>query len=1196
MRQKLMPGAVVLVTVATGVLLLVAAAGATPRPAAPSGGEVRLLSSTDRGVAVEISVPWERLTVAPTDVGGARYVRVSIPGATSTGQAGAPELPFWSTAIGVPLGADLSVQVVPGPAHTVPLRGPVRPVATQSVVWEDAPPGVEGVSAFPAPSISYREDAAVYAGRSPYPGALARVVSDGILRQQRVVGIALYPVQYDPVRRELTVYESLTVRVTFAPRAAGERPAVGGPAAAESTAYERVLQQSLLNYESARNWRSRVLPSISDQAVETDAAAGRASADQVGGSRAVPWAPPEPGWRVKLRADGFYKLTYAQLQSAGLPVDSLDPRTFQLYYLGSEVAIQVEGESDGTFDAGDYLVFYGQPVTSKYTADNVYWLTHGHGAGLRMGWRDGTPTDAAIPAHYPAERPMEANVYYRQSAPGGDDLERWFWDYVYPPTRPSWTHTFSLAAPYAGEYSATLTVSLLGSLANVIYPDHHVTISLNGAPVADVWWDGITWKTVQAPVAQGLLQAGSNTLSVVAPNDTGLGYDFVFIDRVELAFANTFAAEANELSFGYPASGTWKFQVNGFSSNQLVVYDVTDPAAPVLITGIAVTGSGPYSALFQETLAAPAGYRALADPAYRTVQAVEADAASNLRSTANGAEHVVITHPAFWAQAEQLRGWRSSQGRSALTVNLQDVYDEFGYGLVGAAPIHDFLAYAYAQWAEAPSFVVLVGDGHYDPKNYAGFGRVSYFPPYLAAADPWSGETAADNRYVTLIGNDTLPDMMLGRLAVNTTAEAAAFVDKIVAYEGDPVVGDWQYQVLAVADNADTGGDFAAVSDGLLACCLPAPYQADRVYYLVTHMTVSAARTAILGGINAGKLIVNYIGHGANNLWAGENLFNNNDVAGLSNGGKLPVMLPMTCLDGYYIYPHLTAIYNALAEVVTRAQGKGAVASWSPTGLGVATGQSYLDSGFFNAVYRDGLVILGQATTAAQLNLWATGYNLDLIDTYLLFGDPAMAIALPEAPPPTKTPTPTATATETPTPTATASQTPTPTATATETATPTATATETSTPTATATETPTPTATATETPTPTATATETPTPTATASQTPTPTATPENTMHMGAITLRSSLRRGIYTVSATSKVLDTADRGVASAQVNVRWIRPDGSPTYQQVVSTRNGGVTFRITDTDQGTYQFCVTNVFKGGWIYDPGRNVETCDVLIIH
>ena len=80
---------------------------------------------------------------------------------------------------------------------------------------------------------------------------------------------------------------------------------------------------------------------------------------------------------------------------------------------------------------------------------------------------------------------------------------------------------------------------------------------------------------------------------------------------------------------------------------------------------------------------------------------------------------------------------------------------------------------------------------------------------------------------------------------------------------------------------------------------------------------------------------------------------------------------------------------------MTRADGKGAVASWSPTGLGVSTGHEYLDRGFFQAVFQDGVRTLGEATTAGKLKLWATGGNLDLLDTYLLFGDPATNMLTP---------------------------------------------------------------------------------------------------------------------------------------------------------------------------------------------------------
>ena len=991
-----------------GVLIgmIAPAAGANPplylspsatsvQPSTTNLQPVRVLSSAATGAAFEVAVSWEELVLEPTTANGRAYMRISLPGWASTSQAGAPRLPVLAETVAAPQGATVTVRVTPGKAHVVALPAPPLPVASQVVEW--APPATGAAPVLPEPITVIEEDPAIYTGVAAYPAALAEVTSDGVMRQQRVLGIATYSVQYNPAAQQLIVYESLRVEVVFEETpTTGALKTTGQVAPGESAAYEDLLRGELLNYEAARAWRSATLP----PATESAAAAAAAEID------ASPWTPPGPGWRVTVREDAFYKLTYAELQQAGLPVDALVPGTFKLYNLGSEVAIHEEGDGDSQFEAGEYLLFYGQAINSKYTAENIYWLTFGGTAGLRMTARDGTPGDAVTPAFYTAQRHLEGNAYYLSFAPGDENLDRWLWNYIYRPSRPSWTHTFTLAEPDAGP--ATLTVAMLGYLQNAaINPDHHAAISVNGTPVGDVTWDGVDWQVLKVTVPAGILVPGSNTLMVTGVADTGYAYDIFYIDWVQLAFPNTFTAEDDALRFTIDTSGVWKYQVNGFSTSQVAAYDVTDPAAVTRIAGASVQGSGPYSVLFQDTVevgdggpfvavlqetATAPSYWAIADTAYRTIQAatdIEADIASNLQATTNAADHIIIIHPDFLAQAAQLRDHRISQGLRAIVVDIRDIYDEFGYGIEGAAPIHDFLAHAYTNWqAPAPSYVVLLGDGHYDPKNYV-YARTSFIPPYLAPVDPWIGETAADNRYVTVAGADTLPDLMLGRLAVNSAAEATAFVSKIIAYEDSPA-GDWQQRVLAVADNADSGGNFDLMSDDLLSAHLPDPYQAQKVYYGVTHTTTDGARTAIQDGINAGALIVNYIGHAYATAWAEEDLLTTSDVPLLQNAGKLPVVLGMDCREGYYHSPNpLADGQEALAEVITRAEGKGAVASWSPAGLGVASGHDYLDRGFFDAVLTDNLGTVGAGTAAGKLDLFATGSNLDLLDTFLLFGDPA---------------------------------------------------------------------------------------------------------------------------------------------------------------------------------------------------------------
>ncbi len=132
-------------------------------------------------------------------------------------------------------------------------------------------------------------------------------------------------------------------------------------------------------------------------------------------------------------------------------------------------------------------------------------------------------------------------------------------------------------------------------------------------------------------------------------------------------------------------------------------------------------------------------YRVLAPADYQSVVRIEQDTPSDLQSAANGADYVVVTHPDFAEAVAPLAAHRAGQGLRVIQVDVQDVYDEFGYGMAGAQAIRAFLKYAYSTWqAPAPSYALLVGDGHYDPKNHGKHGMPSYLPPYLAPVDPGS--------------------------------------------------------------------------------------------------------------------------------------------------------------------------------------------------------------------------------------------------------------------------------------------------------------------------------------------------------------------------------------------------------------------------------------------------------------------------
>jgi hypothetical protein len=133
------------------------------------------------------------------------------------------------------------------------------------------------------------------------------------------------------------------------------------------------------------------------------------------------------------------------------------------------------------------------------------------------------------------------------------------------------------------------------------------------------------------------------------------------------------------------------------------------------------------------------------------------------------------------------------------------------------------------------------------------------------------------------------------------------------------------------------------------------------------------------------------VGHGSTQHWAHESIFyTNDDIPRLSNDQMLPVMLLMTCLNGYFILPE-----RCLAEEMLLWDGGGAVAVFTSTGMTDAQVQKLLDQGFIEALFQAGVIRLGQLSHHAKQTLLAntTGQE-DTANSFSLMGDPAMTMGV----------------------------------------------------------------------------------------------------------------------------------------------------------------------------------------------------------
>jgi hypothetical protein len=287
--------------------------------------------------------------------------------------------------------------------------------------------------------------------------------------------------------------------------------------------------------------------------------------------------------------------------------------------------------------------------------------------------------------------------------------------------------------------------------------------------------------------------------------------------------------------------------------------------------------------------------------------------------------------------------------------------------------------------------VVLAGTASYDYRDVLDAPRKSQVPTYLLQS-PFVGETASDNWFADVAGGDGRPEFAIGRLSVGSAAEVRSLSERIVAYERDASDSNgWRRRVMFVADGKEQS--FRTMAERLIASQVPTGTEVIRVYQ-GDFDTPEAARTRLLEEWDQGALLLTYVGHAGINLWTDKQFFRMDDVATLSNGGRLPFAATMTCLDGYYHHPQA----QCLGEALLLAPQGGAVAVLAPTSESMPADQEFLIRGLLEALYDSARPTVGEAVMQAKRDLPDTHAARDLMATYNLLGDPATRLVWPAEP------------------------------------------------------------------------------------------------------------------------------------------------------------------------------------------------------
>jgi len=730
---------------------------------------------------------------------------------------------------------------------------------------------------------------------------------------------------------------------------------------------------------------------------------------------------PLQRFRIQVHQDGVYRIGYEQLETAGLD-GPFNSSRLALANLGGSVKVRIEDGDDELFGPGDSLVFVGQRLRGdahryhEFSSFNVYVLDIGGNAEPQRMKTTGVNSldeNQKSPVALRRRDHMEHDLLRVPIAgPTGyyDNETLWYWKQLnhlasVPTSFP--IDLSRMAREADGSFGLKLQFrggSDSASAANLPVPDHVVEISLNGTLLDTGRWSGREPHLVEIPsIPVALVAPGRNEVGIrVRARQFGENpdpiIDVLYLDWLEAEFKRDLHPPLDqERVLVTAAENSGKLQLvtdrqSGVdpSHKKIELFTVDG------FHGVARKATGRLdSAVSFDSIIPPGAQQIWLVPESRFLlpAAVELDHPSRLAASTEQRDYFIIAHSSLVEEAMPLAAFHERRGTRTELIDVQDIYDEFNYGIKHPQAIRDFLAHARRVRSGPPAgLVLLVGDASWNAGQADGQSAQS---PGLNKRDlipTWQlrsrdGPAASDNPFVALSGDDIHPDMAIGRMPAASPEELRFMVDKTVAYMANPVPGAWRSRVTLVSDSTRNlsarNALFArrASERGMIAReLLAGPEEAGELH-----------QERLRSALDEGMLVLHFFGHGGRFMWqtapsrgdAG-NLFDMQDLDLLEPNSRLPIVLSMSCATGPFDHPAA----DSLAEKFLRIQGRGAVA------VVAASARNNPSVLFTDLLFNELLkgTALGEAFRVAK----HARQHPDSAMFYNLFGDPALVAARPQ--------------------------------------------------------------------------------------------------------------------------------------------------------------------------------------------------------
>ncbi len=747
-------------------------------------------------------------------------------------------------------------------------------------------------------------------------------------------------------------------------------------------------------------------------------------------------------YKIKIKKSGIFKLDKAFFEQNQIPTN-FDPRTLKIYGNGGrmlnenpwdfrygglqENSIKFVGEDDGSFDSGDYIIFYGQGPhewnrlkTStlsnlrhryhQYSEEAYYFITFGGATGKRVEDVEVTGTPVQTFNQYDEYvfheiDSLSINLVGRQWA--GESFT----------ANNNQLFTLKGGGPVAGDFYAKYR--MLGKGAQGV----SFSVTLNGNPI-----QGGTLASGDFAASSISTQVNGVTGNVfnvnISVNDSSNPGAFVFLDFIELVYRAGLNFNGGQMRFrrldDLNDGNTYGFSVQGGGT----VWNISD----ITTAQNVIQSNGLYKYSSTSTFFDNEFIVFNESAAYTEIDYAGKVANQNIRSL-NNIDYVIVTHPNFLPEATRLANFRiQNDGVKVAVVTTDQIYNDFSSGAQDISAIRDF--FKHLRDTGSPlKHLLLLGGASFDYKDRID-NNTNFVPSYISY-----NSTSVDFSFVTddyftmldnsdiLIANPASPgewtlsgaaqmDLSIGRLPANNLEEAKIMVDKILAfYEKLPAqgtsFGEWKTKYLLVIDD-DKGqiNPFHETVENTSAAFIEdnIKYAALRKGYLdsfVLQQTSGGPRypqvNQLIGNaFNLGTALIVYFGHGGARSWSQtriityEEINNFNNFSGLFS--RLPIVMTITC---EFTIWDLTS-YLPSAGVYMYKSPKGGAAAMVTTSrpVYVSYGEQFNEKIMEQLLKLEGdsFQTLGEALTTAKAQNPSGSSNHINVN---LLGDPMMSVPRP---------------------------------------------------------------------------------------------------------------------------------------------------------------------------------------------------------